>query len=30
MTIETKPFDAAEVLNSDERIAAYCRAGANP
>ena len=23
MTIETKPFDAAEVLNSDERIAAY-------
>ena len=23
MTIETKPFDPAEVLNSDERIAAY-------
>ncbi len=23
MTIETKPFDAAEVLTSEERIAAY-------
>jgi probable addiction module antidote protein len=23
MTIETKPFDVAEVLNSDERISAY-------
>ena len=23
MTIETKPFDVAEVLNSEERISAY-------
>jgi len=23
MTIDTKPFDVAEVLNSEERIAAY-------
>ena len=33
MAIETKPFDAAEVLNSDERIAAYLEEafeGGNP